>query len=117
MDLHVFMELLQQMANAVTTSIDHQILVSSDSASIRTFLSLYGRYSSVVIERANQQAPQSNVRIEARRPVSIKYCVDVKLIESAVDCGFIGGVDSHGDLDDETPRNYLDGKSEESKLP
>lgn len=59
-------------------------------------------YSVNVNERAEQLASNKNVAIKAQRPVSLKYIIDVELLESNIDCEFIGVVDSYDeDCDDE----------------
>lgn len=70
----------------------------------------------MVIEGNNQLASDRNLEIEAQRAESLKGCVEVGLLESALDCKFIDGVDFYEDLDDKTLRSSLDGKFKESKI-
>lgn len=104
-----------QTAGSVTASIDHLALSALNSALTRRVSRLYNRYSIIIIERAKQLSSDQNMAIEAVRPVSLNYFVDVELLESNFDFGFIDEVDSHEDLDNETLRGYLDGKSKESQ--
>lgn len=98
----------------MTTSVNHPRLSKTDAASICTFTREYDQYAKEIEERARQLVGEHEISTEAVTPVHLKYCVDYEWIESVLDLGFIDGVTSYNDLNDEKLRAYLTEKAKES---
>lgn len=84
-----------QRAAFVSTSVDHPHLERLDSESIRIFLRRYDDYCKEVTARAEQLLASSTVTTEPIRPVSLTFCIDSEQIQSALDLGFIEGVEEY----------------------
>ena len=100
-------------ASFIATSVNHPQLVRTDAESIRIFLNRYDQYSKEVKARAQQLNLTGSTTTEAVRPVNLKYCVDPEYIESVIALDILS-VDSYDELSDETLRQHLEEKAEES---
>lgn len=89
----------------MTTSVNHSTLASLSNSAVRVFLKLYDRYATIIVERTRQLSSDDGAFTEPCRLVSLKFCVDVELLESTFYLGFIEGVISNGALHDETLRS------------
>lgn len=87
--------LFTQKASNVNTSLNHPFLTFFSRTAVRIFLKLYDRYATLVAERARQLNPEDLIITEPRRPVSLKFCVDAGLLESAADLGFNNNTESY----------------------
>lgn len=95
-------------------SIDHSRLLETDSESIRIFLRKYDQFSNEVQARSRRLASRS-ASTGAARPVDLKFCVDVDLLESSILLGFIKEASSYEHLTDQKVRAFLESRSVESR--
>lgn len=102
-------------AGFVTTSVDHPWLTRLDAESIRIFLRGYEDYCKEITARAEQLVATGTITAEPIRPVSLKYCIDSEQLQSALDLGFIEGVDDYESLSETALRSFLEGKAQESR--
>ncbi|CAN8069928.1 unnamed protein product [Agarophyton chilense] len=83
----------------MTSSINHPRLADLDSKSVRLFLRSYDQYSLEIKKRAEQLQLNSAVSTKSVRPVSLKFCVDIELVESSLTLGLItDGPDNYEDM-------------------
>ena len=79
----------------VTVSLNQRLLTLGP-ASVRVFLRDYDAYSRTIIARSKQLSRTDNeapTTLESFLSVDIKYCVDAQMLTSAIDLGFIEGID------------------------
>lgn len=115
-----FEEREKERASASTTpaapfklTIEHPRLTETDAASIRTFLQKYEQYRYEVTSRTHLISGSDQTKTV--RPVDIKFCVDMELLESPIDLGLIPGAASYNKITNEQVRCFLDDRLKESK--
>ncbi len=98
-------------------SIDHPRLDEFDAESVRKFLSEYDQYAREIIEFSQQLQRDGAVTTEPVQPVSLKFCVNVDLVESLLTLGLIENAPcNYDELTDEVLRTHLDSIAEESEI-
>ena len=97
----------------ISTNINHPTLRKHDAESIRIFLRKYDQYVTEIVERSAQYGDVDAAG--TARPVQLKFCVDSEYLASAIDLGFVDGVDTIEELTDPLLRAYLEKKAETSK--
>ena len=78
----------------VTVTLNHPRLLSFDPSSIRMFLRNYDSYSRTIIARAKRLTAHDTTS-EIVLPAYVKYCVDVQLLKSTIELGFIPDFSSY----------------------
>lgn len=79
--------------NNENASINHPFLAYFSSYAVRAFLKLYERYATLVTEYARQVNSLDTAGTKPCRSESLKFRINVELLESGIDLGFIGGVE------------------------
>ena len=95
--------------------VDHPRLIQLDAELIRLFLRRNRDYCKAITARAEQLVAAGTITAEPVRPLSLKYCVGSEQLQSALDLGFIEGVEDYYSLTDSDLRSFLEGKSQESR--
>ena len=94
------------MQLTLSTPVDHPKLDDLKAENIRRFLAEYDNYANELKARGNQVG--DSAKVETTRPVQLKLCVDVDVLESMVESDLFTGVTTSESLTDEILRKQLE---------
>lgn len=89
---------------------------STNASSILKFVLEYKKYAKEVEGRARQVRPSAETAMtEPVGPVNMKFCVDMKWLESTIALGFIDGIEEYDRLSDKVLFDFLESLAKEPK--
>lgn len=73
----------------IAKNVDHSPLSTANALSIRVFLRVYDQYAVQIEARAHKLVRHAAVPTKPVTPLSLKFCVDPKWLDSTLAPGFI----------------------------
>lgn len=97
-----------------SSTIDHLRLISVDARKIRIFLIHFDQYERKIHARASQLNYDEKQR-DSIRPVNLKLCLDLELLDSALAVGYLPTAEKYEDVDDKELCVFLENETQKRR--